>query len=192
MVFKFCYTLESPWKIFNTKCPDHTPDQLSQKLWSLDIDTLIFKRFPVIPMFSQDWEPLDLWNAMIFANNQFMNEHVIQFWSTKMQSKAAGKRVLAPLPLLPLHPSKKQNKNQETKRLAESLGLKISQRQAELPNQTKGEQKKSAQLLSFHSPKMVNFPYCLNQIDNFSVISNGNILKVCSKWEILILLLWLW
>lgn len=124
MVFKFCYTLESPWKIFNTKCPDHTPDQLSQKLWSLDIDTLIFKRFPVIPMFSQDWEPLDLWNAMIFANNQFMNEHVIQFWSTKMQSKAAGKRVLAPLPCCPSTPAKNKTKTRRHRDLLKVWGWK--------------------------------------------------------------------
>ena len=68
-------------------------------------------------------------------------------------------------------------KIQETKRLAESLGLKISQRQTELPNQTKVEQNmEPAQLLSFQSSEMVNFLYCLNQIDSFPVISNCNIL----------------
>ena len=42
------------------------------------------------------WETLgvlatDLGNSLTFASNQFINEHLVQFWSTKWEAKAAGK-----------------------------------------------------------------------------------------------------
>lgn len=107
----------------------------------------------------------DLRNAIIFANDQFMNERVIQSWPIKCKAKLDKE-------FLPL------KEMQETKRLAESLRLKTSHRGSQncQIRQKGNHNMEHAQLPSFQCFEMMNFLYCRNQTDNVSVISNWNIL----------------